>query len=112
MFDPSKTGKLGTAPTATVSRIPALESSLSRVEAPTSVTHTLVPSKTAPERPTKPVLTVVTAHGVPDEGVTIDTEPSKFAVHMREPSKTMLIGLGGRVATAVAGPGDWVGSIM
>jgi hypothetical protein len=48
MFVPSKAGIRGSAGTVTVMRIAPVESSLKSLSAPTSVTQTFAPSKTAP----------------------------------------------------------------
>src|SRR6266404_20939 len=56
----------------------------------------------------KPVLTVVTLKGV---SVTIDTDPAKFAVQIRCPSKAIPKVESPKVARTGTAPAGWVGSI-
>src|SRR5262245_60183301 len=112
MFEPSKAGKAGPAPTVTVWRIWPAEPSLSRVPALTSVPQPNVPSKTAPVGAAKPAVTVVTVHVGPTAGVMIETEAPWFAVQTRTPSKAMPSDwLPRLVATAVTAPAGMAGSM-
>src|SRR5262245_50633100 len=83
---PSKAGWRGVAPAVTdISTAPLASSLSSRPGEATSVTQTLLPSKTAPFN-CRPMDTVVTVQGIVAPGVTIETVPLPLAVQIRAPS--------------------------
>src|SRR5215467_9673555 len=117
MFVPSNAGRTGPLPTFTVWTIAPSWSSFSRVFG-RSVTQMFDPSNRMAKGFVKPVLTLVTDHGVAIAGLTIDTEPvpgpdPPFAVQILLPSKAIPAGkIPSALDTVVTGPPACVGSIM
>src|SRR5262245_12419766 len=110
-FVPSKSGNPGPGPSVTVWRIPPVESSLSRVPRLLLVTQMLFPSKVGPATVPKPVVTVVTVHGIVSDGLMIETEPL-LAVQTRELSMASPRATFPRLlATTVTAPGGRSGSM-